>query len=364
VATAAVVLLAAGLVLDEFWLGLLAGGVALSIVMLSIVMTVGVGRTISLCQGTFAAIGAFLTARLADSGWPVMVAMIVGALLAMAVAAVLAVPVIRLPGIYAALATLAFALFFEGVLVPLDWVSGGSRPLQVPRPIIAGIAVTTNSSFLVLAAVSLGVLGSGVVAIRRGATGRFLDAHGGSAAGAASVGIDATRHRFIVFVLGAGLAGFGGGLLSSYTGLANYAQSFTFFFSLVWVALVVSLGARSVAAAAVAGTTFFVFPEILGRLFGWPANYLASHPETSGWARSVLDFVDPSWAGGAAFVLFGLAALSFARHPEGILQAQLGEVVRRLTGRLGRHPTAAPPSTGGRRTPEPEWAPAAAGGGR
>jgi branched-chain amino acid transport system permease protein len=224
--------------------------------------------------------------------------------------------------------------------------------------------VTTNSSFLVLAAVSLGVLGSGVVAIRRGATGRFLDAHGGSAAGAASVGIDATRHRFIVFVLGAGLAGFGGGLLSSYTGLANYAQSFTFFFSLVWVALVVSLGARSVAAAAVAGTTFFVFPEILGRLFDWPANYLASHPETSGWARSVLDFVDPSWAGGAAFVLFGLAALSFARHPEGILQAQLGGVVRRLTGRLGRHPTAAPPSTGGRRTPEPEWAPAAAGGGR
>jgi branched-chain amino acid transport system permease protein len=60
------------------------------------------------------------------------------------VAAALAIPVIRLPGIYAALATLAFALFFEGVLVPLEWVSGGSRPLQVPRPMIAGVNLTTN----------------------------------------------------------------------------------------------------------------------------------------------------------------------------------------------------------------------------
>jgi branched-chain amino acid transport system permease protein len=362
--TAAVGLLVAALVLDDFWVGLFAGGIALSVVMLSVVMTVGVGRTISLCQGTFAAIGAFLTARLADSGWPVLTAMVVGAVLAAAVAAALAIPVIRLPGIYAALATLAFALFFEGVLVPLEWVSGGSRPLQVPRPMVAGVNLTTNFSFLVLAVVCLAVLGLGVVAIRRGATGRFLDAHGGSAAGAASIGIDATRHRFVVFVLGAGVAGFGGGLVASYNGFANYQQSFTFFFSLVWVAMVVSLGARSVSAAAVAGTAFFVFPEILGRLFNWPANYLASNPGTSGWVRSALDFVDPSWAGGTAYVLFGLAALSFARHPEGIMQAQIGGIARRLAGRRRHDPSAAPPSAGDSPRPDSDWVPAALGSGR
>jgi branched-subunit amino acid ABC-type transport system permease component len=355
VGAAAVALVLAGLLLDELWLGLVAGGVGLSVVMLSIVLTVGVGRTISLCQGTFAAMGAFTTAQLTQHDWPVTVAILAGAVVAATAAAVLAYPVLRLPGIYAALATLAFALMFEGVLVPLGWVSGGPRPLRVPRPVILGWHVTTNFSFLLLASGCLAVLGLAVVAIRRGTTGRFLDAHGGSTAGAAAVGINATRHRFVVFVLGGAVAGVGGGLIASYAGFANYQQSFTFFFSLVWVTIVVTLGARSVAAAAVAGVMFFVFPEILGRLFAWPGNYLASHPETPGWARSALDAVDPSWAGGVAFVLFGLGALSFARHPEGVLQAQLGGLAQRLRAR-GKHRggTAAPPATGdrgGRRAP-------------
>jgi branched-subunit amino acid ABC-type transport system permease component len=355
VGAAGVALAVAGLLLDDLWLGLVAGGVGLSVVMLSIVLTVGVGQTISLCQGTFAAIGAFTTAQLTQHDWPVMIAIVAGAVVAATAAAVLAYPVLRLPGIYAALATLAFALMFEGVLVPLGWVSGGPQPLRVPRPVILGWHVTTNLSFLLLASGCLAVLGLAVVAIRRGTTGRFLDAHGGSTAGAAAVGINATRHRFVVFVLGGAVAGVGGGLIASYAGFANYQQSFTFFFSLVWVAIVVTLGARSVAAATVAGVMFFVFPEILGRLFAWPGNYLASHPETSGWARSALDAVDPSWAGGVAFVLFGLGALSFARHPEGVLQSQLGGLAQRLRAR-GEHRggTAAPPASGersGRRAP-------------
>jgi branched-chain amino acid transport system permease protein len=285
-------------VLDDFWLGLVASGVALAVVMLSIVLTVGVGRTISLCQGTFAAIGAFATAQLVQHDWPVLVAMGIGAAVAAAVAAVLAFPVIRLPGIYAALATLAFALMFESVLVPLGWVSGGSTPLDVPRPVVLGIHVTSNFSYLVLGAVCLGGLSAAVVAIRRGTTGRFLDAHGGSAAGAASVGVNATRHRFVVFVLGAAVAGFGGGLIASYAGFANYAPSFTFFFSLVWVAVVVTLGSRSAVAAAVGGVAFYVVPELLSGLSS-----------------------DQSWASGVTFVLFGLGALSYARHPEGVIEA-------------------------------------------
>jgi branched-chain amino acid transport system permease protein len=305
VATAALAICA--WVLDDFWLGLVASGVALAVVMLSVVLTVGVGRTISLCQGTFAAVGAFATAQLVQHDWPVLVAMGVGAAVAAAVAAVLAFPVIRLPGIYAALATLAFALMFEGVLVPLGWVSGGSTPLEVPRPVVLGIHVTSNFSYLVLGAVCLGALSAAVVAIRRGTTGRFLDAHGGSPAGAASVGVNATRHRFVVFVLGAAVAGFGGGLIASYAGFANYAQSFTFFFSLVWVAMVVTLGSRSAVAAAVGGVSFYLVPELLSRLSS-----------------------DQSWANGVSFVLFGLGALTYARHPEGVIEAQATALGRRL----------------------------------
>ena len=69
----------------------------------------------------------------------------------------------------------------------------------------------------------LAILGLATIAIRQGTTGRFLDAVRGSPDAAAAVGISASRQRLIVFVVGAGVAGFGGGLLASYTGQANYA---------------------------------------------------------------------------------------------------------------------------------------------
>ena len=297
-------------VLDVFWDSLVISGICLGVIMLSIVLVTGIGGTISLCQGSFAAIGAFATAQLVQHNWPVMGAMVVGALVAAAVGAVLGFPVIRLPGIYAALATLAFALMFEGLLVPLTWVSGGdgNLPLTVPRPLMFGVDFASDHAFLLLSSVLLAILGLATIAIRQGTTGRFLDAVRGSPDAAAAVGINASRQRLIVFVVGAGVAGFGGGLLASYTGQANYAANYTFFFGLVWVVLVITAGSRLVQAAVTGGITFFLFPELLNSLFSW----------AHGWAP----FVNASWSQGVAFILFGFGAFTYAKHPEGIIEAQ------------------------------------------
>jgi branched-chain amino acid transport system permease protein len=299
-------------VLDDFWVGLVTAGTCLSVVLLSIVLTTGVGATISLCQGAFAAIGAFTTAQLVQHDLPVMIAMGAGAAVAAAVGAALGMPVIRLPGIYAALATLAFALMFQAVLVPLGWVSGGSTPLRVPRPVILGVHLTSDLGYLILAAVCVALLGLAVVLVRQGTTGRFLDAVRSSEDAAAAIGVNATRQRLVVFVAGAAIAGFGGGLIASYTGEANYDQSFSFFFSLVWVVLVITAGSRKVQAAVFGGLSFFLVPQLLEELF------------------SRVDWLQPEWALGVAFVLFGLGALTYARHPEGVIEAQTSAIVRRV----------------------------------
>ncbi|MEJ7584251.1 MAG: ATP-binding cassette domain-containing protein [Acidimicrobiales bacterium] len=197
--SAAVIGLAVSLwVLDDFWVGLVTGGVCLGVILLSIVVTTGIGGTISLCQGTFAAIGAFTTAQLVDHvGLGVLPAMVVGALLAATVGAVLSLPVIRLAGIYPALATLAFALMFEGIFVPLDWVSGGAIPLTVPRPLIGSIDFAGDRAFLLLAVLLLAVLSLAVIAVREGTTGRFLLAVQGSGIAAQSIGINPARQRAI-----------------------------------------------------------------------------------------------------------------------------------------------------------------------
>ena len=79
------------------------------------------------------------------------------------------------------------------------------------------------------------------------------------------------------------------------------------------------------------------------QLFGWPGNYLASHPETTGFVQTFV--VQPGWALGVAFILFGFGALTYAKHPEGIIEAQ-GSVAAarfaRLFNRSGRQPESSP----------------------
>ncbi len=318
-------------VLDEFWLSIVTGGVVLGVVLLSVVLTTGVGGTISLSQAAFAAIGAFTTAQLTTNfGMSVLLAMVLGALMAAAVGAALSLPIIRLAGIYPALATLAFALMFENVLVPLSWVSGGATPLTVPRPLIGPVDFAGNRAFLLLSVAFLAVLSVAVILIRQGTTGRFLDAIRESEPAASAVGINPIRPRLVAFVAGAGVAGFGGGLVASFNGQANYAASFSFYLGLVWLVLVITAGSRSVQAAIISGIAFYAFPQLLDRLFRWPGNYLTSNPDVSGFAKSVLEFVKPEWSLGVAFILFGFGALTYAKHPEGIIEAQTTRSIRRI----------------------------------
>lgn len=314
-------------VLDGFWRQLVTSGLVLAVILLSFTVLTGLGGMVSLCQATFAAIGAFATARIVDSsGAPVLLAIVAGALIAAAVGAALAVPLLRLEGIYLTLATLAFALMFENVMVPLEWVSGGPTPLEVPRPLVAGIDFANDKAFFVLVAIVLAGVGLVVLRVKDGTTGRFLDAVRGSETAAVAVGISPARTRLTAFALASAIAGLGGGLLASFNGEANYLQSFQFFLGLAWVVLIVTLGARSVQAAVTAGITFFLLPELLRRV----------------------PFLEPEWAAGLSFILFGLGTLTYVRHPEGIIQANTSAVLRWLM----RHGAA---DRGSARTPvEPE----------
>src|SRR5690606_34903881 len=147
-----------------------------------------------------------------------------------------------------------------------------------------------------------------VVLVKRGTTGRFLDALRGSETAAQSLGISPARTKVIAFALSAAIAGFGGGLLASFEGRVNYDANFSYVLGLVWVVLVVTMGSRSVQAAITAGISLFLFPRILELIPGL----------TQTTAQSI------------AFVLFGLGALTYAKHPEGIVEFQTRRSVQRI----------------------------------
>lgn len=305
----AIVALAIGLAmfsLDAFWLLIVTKAVVFGVIFLSITVLTGMAGQISLCQATFAAVGGFATAQLVQE-WslPVLLTMVLGAVLAAVVGGLLAIPALRLGGIYLALATFAFALMFDSIFVPLDWVSGGPIPIDVPRPeLVRG----DHAFFLFCVAVLAGV-GLLVLLVRRGTTGKFLEALRGSEIAAAAIGINGASSRVLAFALSAGIAGLGGGLLAMLDTQANYAANYAPFFGLVWLVLVVTVSARTVEGAVVAGFALALVPELLKEL------------------GVSLEF---------QYVLFGLGALTYARHPEGVLEFQKRQVISMIQRRIDR----------------------------
>jgi branched-subunit amino acid ABC-type transport system permease component len=296
---------------NSYWLSLATQAVIFAIIFCSITVFTGMAGEISLAQGSFAAIGAFACGQLATR-WEVSVlaGLLAGVAIAAVVGMLLAIPALRLGGIYLALATLAFALFFENVIVKLDWAGGGLLPVAVPRPVLGPVDFTSNRSFFVLCTGLLVVAGIVVVRVRNGTTGRYLRALAGSEVGASAVGINPTRARITAFALSAGLAATGGALLSMREGAANYQANFTVQFGLFWLVLVVTLGSRTVDGAIQAAVALKFFPEALKALS-----------------------VSPSWQ----YVLFGLGAFMFARHPEGLLEHGKRTTLNRIQALLDRN---------------------------
>jgi branched-subunit amino acid ABC-type transport system permease component len=338
---------------NDSWIDLSVRAAILGVIFLSITVITGFAGQLSLCQAAFAAIGSAATAQLAIAqGMSVLVAMVIGAFIAAAVGALVALPVLRLGGVFLALATLSFAFFFDAVILQFGWVGGGTAVLETPRPQIGSIDFGNghDRAFLVLTLIVLAIVSMLVIWVRNGTTGRSLDAIRGSEVASASIGINRNRAKIMAFALSAGIAGLGGGLMVTYThgGSASTIQAnFAPEFGLVWIVLVVTLGARTIEGALNAAFGFVFFAAvILPTWIPWLVNlqpwyHMSSLPL------------------GLQTVLFGLGALTFAKHPEGILEynkRKSYETMNKVGGRFGR------PSSPSTSTPTPsDVTPATAG---
>lgn len=320
------VLLAIGAVVftraDSVWIFLITQAVVLSIIYLSITVLTGFAGQISLCQGAFAATGAFAVFQLVDRyDMSALVAAFVGAAIAGVVGALLSLPLRRLNGIWVAIATLAFAFFFDAVLVRLSWVGAGDSfsGTPVPRPVLGPFDFGNDTTFLALAIVVLAIVGLAVVQLREGTIGRTLRALRGSEVAAQSIGINPGRARLVAFAVSGSIAGLGGAFLAMQQENVNYGNNFSPFAALFWMVLVVSLGSRTVEGAINAGGAFALFDTLLlkGTIFGWILRDADRIPG--------IFPLSPKWR----FILFGLGTIQFARHPEGLVEANK----RRFAGR-------------------------------
>lgn len=285
---------------------------AIAILGLSLVPLAGFGGQISLCQYSFLGLGAFAMAKVDGGGSVLGLLAAVG--LCAACGAVLALPALRLQGLYLALATLAFAVLMDNLFFTSNAVMGQGGTLSVGRPDLFGYRFGSERVFLVALAVVFALCAVGVGALRRSALGRRLVGMNDSPAAVATSGLSLTVTKLVVFTLSAGMAGLAGALYGGLEGSVG-ADQFQFMLSLALFLSVTMAGISTLGGPLAAGVFLAVVPVIASHISALPyLLYLGS----------------------------GAGAISLARRPNGLSQAwvDLGDLWRRRS-----RPGGAPPPT-------------------
>ena len=299
-------------IVTDYWVGLFALAFAYAVIYLSWTLVTGEGGMLWLCQITFAGVGAITAAQLATNhGWPVLAAALVGGLVAAAMGALVGFLSIRLGDLYVALVTLTFGLLMENLVFTLPSFVNQGLGLTLNRPDFA----SSNLRFDYLCLAVFIVFALFIVNFRRSTTGLALNAARWSEAGARTSGISVVQMKVVAGSIAAFIAGIGGALLAMAQSPFVPSQTFVTFEGLIWLAVLVTIGVRSNAAALIAGIGF-VFPNALLQ------NYLPS------W----------TWASTAIPVFFGLGAISAAKYPDGAL-AENSRRLRQLVLRFRPVPT-------------------------
>ena len=278
---------------------------------LSLVLLTGLSGQVSLMQMSFVGVGAVVIGELGTS-----VPWIVGFALAAGVTGIagclVALPVLRLRGIYLALLTLAFAILMDSLFFGNSNVFGGGESLAVPRPV--GLDVNGDRQMFIVCAFACAVFANVFLAVRRSALGRMLNALRDSPTACQTMGLSLARIKLVAFGMSAALAGAAGALLGALQ--VRVGQLDFFYFKSLAVLLVATIfGITSVSGALLGALFFVVLPRVLER-FG----------SGGGGGFSGAQALQP--------LIIGLLAMYAARHAGGV-SGQLRAAVRKRIDRVG-----------------------------
>lgn len=217
---------------------------------------------LSLGQAGFLAIGAYACVFLERQGLPFVAALPAAALIAAAAGVILGIPVLRLKGLYLAMATMSLGFIIEEVAARWTYVTGGNAGTMVPQISVLGVSLSGDIPFYFL---TLGIcLFSLWVAsnILRSPTGRAMVAVRDSQIAAQSMGVDVAKTKIKAFALSAFFTGIAGALMAHKLSYISPDQ-FTLALSIELLLLVLIGGIGSIRGVVFGAAFLIAMPEIL-----------------------------------------------------------------------------------------------------
>jgi branched-subunit amino acid ABC-type transport system permease component len=235
-------------------------GLGFVVLFASLSLLVRTSGQISLCQMTFAAVGAATFAHVSADGLPWPLAVLVGGLVAVPLGAFVAIPAIRLSGVYLAIATFGFGLLVQVLVFP-SWLmfSNFTTTVKAPRPRLGWLHTQTDVGYFYVVLVVAALCCALVVLVRRGRLGRLLRGLADAPVALDAHGASANLTRLWVFCISAFLAGIAGAVLAPVIGSVS-APSYDFSISLLLVAVLFITGRQPILGAFAAAAIYIVVP--------------------------------------------------------------------------------------------------------
>ncbi len=251
--------------LDAFYLGELTNVLIWAIAGLGLMILTGHTGQASLGHAAFLAVGCYANVILIEAGVPFLIAFPLAGLLTGIVGATVAIPALRLHGIYLAIFTLALSVLMDDIIVLAEPVTGGVAGKYLGGVEIFGHLVdrwATPAPFFWLVLAVAVVVTLGYINLLRAPLGRSFIAVRDSEVSAQAMGVDIARTKTISFALSCAVTGLAGALMGMFAGAFNN-ETFSVVISIQLLMMIVIGGLGSIHGAFLGAIVIGFLPQFL-----------------------------------------------------------------------------------------------------
>jgi len=234
------------------------------LVVIGLSLLLGYAGQISLGHAAFFGLGAYLSAIFTTTYslplWPtILMAMVITAMIAY----LIGIPTLKLEGHYLVMATLGFNVIIYIILIQFEAVTGGPSGFAgIPRLQVGGWTFDSDFKvYFLVWAISIGALLLSLNLIHS-RVGRAMAALSHNEIAARCAGIDTEGYKVKIFVLSAILASLAGSLYAHYITFIS-PGTFSFFYSIQVVTMVLVGGVGSLWGAVLGAILLTILPEVL-----------------------------------------------------------------------------------------------------
>ena len=219
----------------------------LAVLILSLGVLTRTSRQVSLCQYAFAAIGGAAMGHFTSQmGIPWFLALLLAGLVTVPIGALIAIPAIRLSGVFLALATLGFGILVQNIFYTQNYMFGSTgNGISVARPSfsVGGLNLGSDKGYYFVILVVTVLMTLLTIAVSDGRLGRMLRAMGDSPLALESYGLSVNTTKVLIFCVSSFIAAISGALLSGlyHFGLGTNFPSFSSL-TIFAVAVVIAVG--------------------------------------------------------------------------------------------------------------------------